>query len=269
MDKTKTANVVAFANQKGGVGKTTTVANTGVAFGMKGYKVLLVDFDPQANLTAGFGINTDRLTSTIGTLLESSLRGHKIQDDITQFCLPTGEGVDLLPCDIGLADTELTLSGAMGREIQLKPIIDKLRPYYEYIFIDCQPTMASLTTNALVAADGVVIPCEPAFFSAKGVQGLFAHIQRTKMLFNNNLKIHGLLITKTPTQSRNAREIAAEVKDAYNEEIPLFETSIPRSVRVPESNNHGKSIISYDPKSKVAQAYMAFAEELEERVNEE
>jgi len=268
MNGSNQAKVIAFANQKGGVGKTTTVANTGVVFAKNGHKMLLVDFDPQANLTAGFGINSDILHSTIGTLLESHVRGHKLQEDITQYCIPTREGVDILPCDIGLADTELLLHGAMGREIQLKPIIDQLRPHYDYIFIDCQPTMASLTTNALVASDGVVIPSEPAFFSAKGVQGLYAHIQRTKMLFNKNLKIYGLLITKANIQSRNVREMIKDINEAYQDEIPLFQSFIPRSIRVQESNNNGESIVNFEQKNKVAQAYYTFADELERVVHE-
>lgn len=262
----KTLKSLRLRSKKAVQKKTTSVTNTGVVFAQKGYKVLLIYFDLPANLATGFGIDTDVLNTTVGTLLESILRGHHLCDDVTQFAISTNESVDVLPCDIELANTELSLSSIMGRELQLKSLVNQFREYYDFIFINCQLTMASLTTNVLVATDGVVIPSKPAFFSTNGVQGLYAHIQRTKMLFNKNLEILGLLITHT--QSRNIREIINDVKDAYDDQIPLFESYISRSVKVQESNNHGQSIITYAPKSTVAKAYKRFPDELEERIIE-
>ena len=257
--------VIAIANQKGGVGKTTTAVNLGVALGISGKKVLLIDADPQGSLTKSCKIDNadaDKLEVTLSELMAYEMTGEDkdyilINNSIKQF-----ETVDLIPSNISLSGTETALFNCMSRESVLKRTIEPLKQKYDVILIDCMPSLGMMTINALVAADSVIIPCEPSFLSVKGLDLLLHSISRVKRQINPDLKIDGVLMTMVDSRTNNAREITRALRDALGININVFNIEIPRSVRATECPNAGESIFVHDPGGKVAMAYAELAKEV-------
>ena len=255
--------MIAIANQKGGVGKTTTALNLGVALAKSGLRVLLVDADPQGSLTRSCKINNpDDLEITLSELMAYEMNGDG-KDYVLPFtAIEHFENVDLIPSNISLSGTETALFNCMSRESVLKRTIDDFREYYDVILIDCMPSLGMMTINALVAADSVIIPCEPSFLSVKGLDLLLHSIARIKRQINPDLKIDGVLMTMVDSRTNNARDITSALRDAMGININVFNTEIPRSVRATECPSVGKSIFAHDPGGKVAMAYENLAKEV-------
>ena len=256
--------VIAVANQKGGVGKTTTAVNLGVALGHLGKKVLLVDADPQGSLTRCCKIdNPDiQLDVTLSELMAYEMTGEDKDYKLIDNAIEHFETVDLIPSNISLSGTETALFNCMSRESVLKRTLAPLRQRYDVILIDCMPSLGMMTINALVAADSVIIPCEPSFLSVKGLDLLLHSISKVKRQINPDLRIDGVLMTMVDSRTINAREITSALRDAMGININVFNIEIPRSVRATECPNVGESIFVHDPGGKVAEAYALLAKEV-------
>lgn len=256
--------VIAIANQKGGVGKTTTAVNLGVALGHLGKKVLLVDADPQGSLTRCCKIdNPDiQLDVTLSELMAYEMTGEDKDYKLINNAIEHFETVDLIPSNISLSGTETALFNCMSRESVLKRTLAPLRQHYDVILIDCMPSLGMMTINALVAADSVIIPCEPSFLSVKGLDLLLHSISKVKRQINPDLRIDGVLMTMVDSRTINAREITSALRDAMGININVFNIEIPRSVRATECPNVGESIFVHDPGGKVAEAYALLAKEV-------
>ena len=256
--------VIAITNQKGGVGKTTTTVNLGV--GLRMYhekKVLLIDADPQSSLTASLlkGQNPDQLEMTLTTVMEATIEDRPI--DEFSGILHHDEGVDLLPSNIELSGMETGLFNIMSREYVLRNYIDSVRKNYDYILIDCMPSLGMMTINALVAADSVIIPSQPSFLSTKGLNLLLHSINKIKRGINPSLKIDGILFTMVNNRTNNAKDIIGAMRDTVGQNIRVFDTEIPHSVRAAECSVTGESIFTHDKGGKVAAAYEALTKEVE------
>jgi len=255
-----TTRIIAIANQKGGVGKTTT-ASLGTALSRMGYKVLLVDCDPQGSLTASFGYSTDASSITLSTVMRQVITGEPVSDNV--IIHHETEKIDLIPADISLAGIESTLVNvSVDREYVLKDFLDAISGGYDYILIDCMPSLGMLTVNALVAAHSVLIPVQAAYLSAKGLEQLLATVGRIKKRLNPELQISGILMTMVDSRTNNARDVSDSIRQAYGQHLRIFGTSVPRSVRAEESPATGKSVLVYDPDGKVASSYVALAKEV-------
>ena len=255
--------VIALANQKGGVGKTTTAVNLGVALGYSGKKVLLIDADPQGSLTRSCKIDKpDDLEVTLSELMACEMTGEDKDYSLINKAIKQFENIDLIPANISLSGTETALFNCMSRESVLKRTIEPLKQKYDYILIDCMPSLGMMTINALVAADSVIIPCEPSFLSVKGLDLLLHSISRIKRQINPQLQIDGVLMTMVDSRTNNARDITAALRDAIGININVFNIEIPRSVRATECPNVGESIFIHDPSGKVAEAYANLAREV-------
>lgn len=253
-------NVQAVLNQKGGTGKTTTSINMGAALSLMGKKVLLVDADPQGNLTTALGWQKDALKVTLHTHME------KIIED-QSFPPRTGilrheEGFDVMPANISLSGTELGLVYAMNRERIMKLWLDQVKDAYDHVLIDCNSSLGMITINALVAANSVIVPVQAQYLAADGMTQLITTVSRVKRQINPDLKISGLLLTLYDTRTNLAKQVERKIRTDFGENLRVFRTVIPTAVSAAEASAYGQSIFSYDEAGKVAAAYAAVAKEV-------
>ena len=245
------------------MGKTTTAVNLGVSLAQQGKKVLLIDADAQANLTMSLGYNRpDDLPVTLSTIMQDIIDDKSV--DVSKSILHHGEGVDLLPSNIELSGLEVRLINAISRESVLKTCVNEVKKNYDYCLINCMPSLGMLTINALAAADSVVIPTQPHYLSAKGLELLLRSVSKVRRQINPPLRIDGILMTMVMPRTNISKEITATVRNAYGQRIKVFDTQIPHSIRAVEATAEGKSIFAYDKGGKVAAAYEQFGKEVAE-----
>ena len=248
------AKIIAITNQKGGVGKTTTCTNLGVGLVMEGKKVLLVDTDPQGSLSISLGYpQPDKLPTTIATVMGKVVTDTPLEQK--EGILQHHEGVDLLPANIELSGMEVSLVNVMSREIVLKQYLETVKKQYDFILLDCMPSLGMLTVNALAAADSVIIPVQAEYLPAKGLEQLLQTIGKVRRQINPKLKIDGILLTMVDNRTNFAKDISTLVKETYGGSIKVFDSTIPRSVKAAEISVEGKSIFSHGPKGKAAEGY--------------
>lgn len=246
--------ILSIINQKGGVGKSTTAVNLSAALGGQNKSVLLVDLDPQGNATSGLGIDKSQVVHDIYDVLLADVDVHDAI--IPDVC----EGLDVIPATINLAGAEVELVNEIARENRLKSALGSLRGHYDYIFIDCPPSLGLLTVNALVAADKLFIPIQCEFYALEGVTKLLDSMKRVKTLLNPSLDIYGVLLTMFDGRTTLSKQVADEVRTYFGKSV--FETMIPRTVKLSEAPSYGQPITEYDPKGKGAESYIALAKEV-------
>jgi chromosome partitioning protein len=253
--------IIAIASQKGGTSKTTTCRNLATVLSKKGYKILVIDSDNQANLTDCFGIESpEQLKVTLYDLMEKVI----MEEDLPpkEEYIITKEVIDIIPASIKLSDIEIKLVSAMSREYILRAIIDEVKNDYDFVLIDSMPSLGLMTLNVLSACDSVLIPATAEYLSAKGLELLLKTIFKIKKRINKNIEFEGILLTMFESRTNLSRDILNMIKNSYGDYIKVFETVIPRSVKVGEANANSKSIIEYMPSNKAAIAYNNFVNEL-------
>ena len=250
------AKVLAFVNQKGGVGKTTTAINLAAALSEREKRVLLCDFDPQGNATSGFGVDPRSLETSIYDLIVAD------QPDVKSAIVST-KWVDLLGANVNLAGAELDLIGMSDREYRLKNVLDQVKDDYDYVFIDCPPSLGLLTLNCLCAADSFLVPLQCEYYAMEGVADLTTSVKIANRRLNKNLYIEGMLLTMYDNRLNFSTQVAEELRRYFG--ARGYDTVIPRNVRLAEAPSHGRPITEYDAGSKGARAYLAAAEEFLQR----
>ncbi|MGI5842194.1 MAG: ParA family protein [Christensenellales bacterium] len=249
--------IIAFANQKGGVGKTTTCVNLASYVAAMGRKVLIVDMDPQGNASSGIGVEKTSSTKTIYNVIDGDALVHEV-------ILPTYiENLDIIPATVDLAGAEIELVQMSSREKIVKNILGRVKPNYDFIFIDCPPSLGLLTVNALTSADSIVIPIQCEFYALEGLSQLMNTVRLIKHHLNPTLDVEGVILTMKDSRSNLVAQVSQEIVKFFGKKV--FQTAIPRNIRLAEAPSHGQSILTYDAASKGAQSYAMLAEEFLKR----
>lgn len=255
------SKIIAIANQKGGVGKTTTTFSLGVALSQLGKKVLLIDADPQGDLTTCMGYyNQEELQNTIGTLMYDTICDNEVK--VEKSILHHKEGIDLIPSNLDLSAIEFSLVNAMSREFTLKNSIRDIKDNYDYILIDCMPSLGMITINALSCSDKIIIPVQGEYLAAKGMGHLLKTVNRIHKQINPELKIGGVLLTLVDKRTNLSKEVRNTINENYGQIVKIYDTEIPKAVNTAKSTSTGKSIFEFDKNSPVAEAYKKFAKEV-------
>ena len=259
--KKEMCKVIAIANQKGGVGKTTTTVNLGIGLARKGKRVVLIDADPQGSMTVSLGIDEpDKIEYSLANVLMDVVNEEEI--DYAKIILKHEENIDFIPANIELAGLEVSMVNVMSRELVMKRFISNIKENYDYILIDCMPSLGMITINALVCANSVLIPVQASYLPVKGLQQLIKTISRVRRQINPELKIEGMVMTMVDMRSNYTKDILEALESTYGETIGIFDSRIPMSVRAAETSAEGKSIYIHDPRGKVAKSYEELTEEV-------
>ncbi|WP_195421457.1 ParA family protein [Faecalicatena contorta] len=255
------SKIIAIANQKGGTGKTCTTVNLGIGLANQGKKVLAVDTDPQGDLTTSLGFkDIDDLPITLSTIMGKIIEDIPIEPQ--EGILHHQEGVDLIPANIELSAMEMSLVTAMSREYVLRNYLQQVKQDYDFILLDCMPSLGMITINALSAADSVIIPVQAHYLPAKGMTQLIKTIGKVKRQLNPQLKMEGILITLVEGRTNLAKSVSTTLREQYGTAVKVFKTEIPKAIAAAETSAEGKSVYAYDKDSLVAKAYESFTKEV-------
>lgn len=249
--------IIAIANQKGGVGKTTTAINLSACLAEKGKKVLSIDMDPQGNMTSGLGVDKDSVEKTVYDLIIGEAQIEEI------ICKDVLENLDVLPTNIDLSAAEIELIGIDNKEYIIKNEVDKIKDNYDFVIIDCPPSLSMLTINAMTTADSVLVPIQCEYYALEGLSQLIHTIELVKERLNSNLEIEGVVFTMYDARTNLSLQVVENVKDNLNQNI--YKTIIPRNIRLAEAPSYGMPINQYDSKSSGAESYRLLADEVIER----
>lgn len=255
------SEIIAIANQKGGVGKTTTTFSLGVALKKQGNKVLLIDADPQGDLTTCMGYyDQDKLQNTIATLMSDTIYDNEV--DAEKAIIHHKEGIDLIPSNLDLSALEMSLVNAMSREFTLKNAISSVKDKYDYILIDCMPSLGMITINALACSDKIIIPVQGEYLAAKGMGHLLQTVSKVHKQINPNLKIGGVLLTLVDKRTNLSKQVRDTLEENYGQHVKIYNTEIPKAINTAKSSSTGKSIFEFDKNSPVADSYKNLAKEV-------